>query len=303
MDSKTQANLHKEIRKRFRKVKDPAGRDLNILDDNQATELAYKCHCKVLDIYIEAMTHGIYPYRYIRNKETLSLQEQLRLAKSRVTVVGAGGLGSHVILLLARLGVGHLVVVDHDMFDETNLNRQVLCNQTALNKSKTEQAVSVVGSVNQGVEVVPHPVKLNTSNAFEILAGSDTAVDALDNLPDRLILEQATQNMGIPLVHGALAGFEGWLMTIFPDDSGLKTLYGNKRTNGNKSKDPEAVLGIPGITPSLIATLQAMEVIKIILKRGKILRNTMVHVDLENGDFNRFVVENHVSSEDLESGV
>ncbi|MBW1852454.1 MAG: HesA/MoeB/ThiF family protein [Deltaproteobacteria bacterium] len=211
--------------------------------------------------------------------------------------MGAGGLGGQVILLLARLGIGSLVVIDFDVFDDTNLNRQALCSETALNKSKAEQAVAVVGSINRGVEVAAHQVKLDPSNAFEILTGSDVVVDALDNLSDRFILEKATKSLGIPLVHGALAGFEGQLMTIFPDDPGLKQLYGNERAKENKSMSPEAVLGVPGITPSLIATLQAMEVFKIILKRGKVFRNVMMHVDLENGELNEFIIENSNKTE------
>ena len=82
-------------------------------------------------------------------------------------------------------------------------------------------------------------------------------------------------------------------MTIFPDDLGLKHLYGVGGVRDNERKSPEAILGVPALTPSIIATLQAMEVLKIILKRGKIFRNIMVHVDLESGDLNQFVFENH----------
>ena len=86
-------------------------------------------------------------------------------------------------------------------------------------------------------------------------------------------------------------------MTIFPDDPGLKQLYGKERGKENKSMSPEAVLGVPGITPSLIATLQAMEVLKIILRRGKVFRNVMMHMDLENGELNKFIIENNNSTE------
>jgi molybdopterin/thiamine biosynthesis adenylyltransferase len=131
-------------------------------------------------------------------------------------------------------------------------------------------------------------VKLDTSNASERLAGSNVVVDALDNVQDRFILERTTKKLGIPLVHGALAGFEGQIMTIFPDDPGLKHLYRHEGTGEDKSKRPESILGVPTLTPSLIATIEAMEVLKIILKREKIFRNTMVHVDLETGQMNEF---------------
>jgi len=118
-------------------------------------------------------------------------------------------------------------------------------------------------------------------------------VDALDNVSDRFVLEEICKKLGIPLVHGALAGFEGRVMTIFPDDTGLKNLYGNKRANENSSRSPEAVFGIPAMTSCLVATLQAMEVLKIILKRGKIFKNAMLYVDLETGRMNEFVFEKH----------
>ena len=295
MISGIQTRMHEELQVRSGKITDPAGRIMQILEDNHALKIADECSCSVHDIYIEAMRMGIYPYRYLRNQEIISAEEQLKLAKSRVAVVGAGGLGGQVILLLARLGIGHLVVVDHDVFDETNLNRQALCSKSALGRSKSEEAVNVLGSINPGVEVTSYQARVDSSNILEILAGSNVVVDALDNVPDRFVLEKAAKGLGIPLVHGALAGFEGQVMTIFPDDLGLKHLYGSGGVRDDEQKSPEAILGVPVLTPSIIATLQAMEVFKIILRRGKVFRNIMVHVDLESGELNQFVFENHDS--------
>jgi molybdopterin/thiamine biosynthesis adenylyltransferase len=135
---------------------------------------------------------------------------------------------------------------------------------------------------------------VNSYNSFEILAGSEVVVDGLDNVPDRFVLEKACKKLGIPMVHGALAGLEGRLMTIFPDDPGLKHLYGNESGSSDRSKNPESILGVPAPTPSLIGTLQVMEVLKIILKRGRIFRNVMLHVDLETGEMNEFVFDKNV---------
>ena len=212
------------IRGRSRKVTDPAGRETMILEDSQASKIAEEYSCNIHDIYIQTLHMGVYPYRYLRNKETISIQDQLKLAKSRVTVVGAGGLGGHVILLLARLGMGHLGIVDHDIFDETNLNRQALCSGKSLGRHKAEEAATIVGSINPGVLVTSYPARIDSSNAEGILAGSDVVVDGLDNVPDRLLLETVTKKLGIPFVHGALAGFGGQLMTIFPGDPGLNFL-------------------------------------------------------------------------------
>jgi molybdopterin/thiamine biosynthesis adenylyltransferase len=291
MNSEIQTNIRELLHEKSKKITDPAGREVEILEDIQAESIADTCQSTVHDIYSEALTLGMCPYRYLRNREVISLQEQLTLAKSTVAVIGAGGLGGHVILLLARLGIGTLVVVDYDVFDETNLNRQALSSMETLGKPKPEAATATVSSINPGVEVIPYQMKLDHSNAFEILAGSNVVVDALDNVQDRFVLEQAAKKLGIPLVHGALAGFEGQVMTILPDDPGLKHLYRYEGEGGDKSKRPESILGVPTLTPSLIATLEAMEVLKIILKREKIFRNTMLHVDLETAQINRFTFE------------
>jgi len=291
MNSEMQTNVHKLLYEKAKKIFDPAGREVEVLEDFQAASIADACQCTVHDVYSQALTLGICPYRYLRNREAISLKEQLRLAKSRVAVIGAGGLGGQVILLLARMGIGTLVVVDYDVFDETNLNRQALSSMETLGKQKPEAAAATVSSINPGVKVIPCQVKLDSSNAPEILTGANVVVDALDNVQDRFLLERTTKKLGIPLVHGALAGFEGQVMTIFPDDPGLKHLYRNEGAGGDKSKRPESILGVPTLTPALIATLESMEVLKIILKREKIFRNTMVHVDLETGQINEFTFE------------
>jgi molybdopterin/thiamine biosynthesis adenylyltransferase len=283
--------MKERIQEKSRTITDPAGREVRILEDRHALVIADECHFSLHEVYRLALKLGIYPYRYLRNRDALSQREQLKLAESRVAVVGAGGLGGHVILLLARIGIGHLVVVDHDVFDETNLNRQALCTAEALGRPKAEEASAVVALVNPGVQVTSHRIRIEPSNAAEILAGSDVAVDALDNIQDRFTLEKATKSVAIPLVHGALAGFEGRVMTIFPEDPGLVQLYGGDAVAMDDSPRPEAVLGVPALTPAVIATLQAMEVIKIILKRGRVFRNTMAHADLEAGELRQFVFD------------
>jgi len=297
MIRRIQTGLHQLIQARSKMITDPAGREALVLDDDLALKIAAKSRRSVHEVYTEALRLGVTPYRYVRNREVISLEEQLRLAETKVAVVGAGGLGGHVILLLARVGIGHLVVVDHDLFDETNLNRQALCSKSSLGRSKSEVAVDVVASINPGVKVTPCRMRLDSRNAPKILVGSDVVVDALDNIPDRFVLERAAKELGIPLVHGALAGFEGWMMTIFPDDAGLRRLYGREEVRGDDAKTPEAILGVPALTPSVVAALQAMEVLKIVLKRGKIFRRIMVHVDLERGQLNEIVSEDGNSSE------
>jgi molybdopterin/thiamine biosynthesis adenylyltransferase len=234
------------------------------------------------------MKLGVCPYRYIRNRESISIQDQIRLAESRIAVIGSGGLGGHVILLLARIGIGHLRIIDGDVFDETNLNRQPLCNIETINKEKPKVAADVVKLINPSVEVLIITDKMNVANAEHILSGVDVIVDALDNMDDRRMIEKVAKKNKIPFVHGAVAGFEGQITTIFPEDKGLTSLYGENGCQVNDKYSPEAIWGIPVLAPALIASMQAMEVVKIILNRREIFRNTLVHVDLEKGQFNKY---------------
>jgi len=281
------SNVQDRIRERAMKITDPAGRETEILEDRASREIARQSGVALHEIYRAALGLGVYPYRYIRNADILSAPEQLRLADSRVAVVGAGGLGGQVIVLLARLGVGTLVVADCDHFDETNLNRQALCTAETLGESKARAAVAAVASINPGVRVIPHPERIDAGVIDAILAGSDVVVDGLDNAPDRLLLQDAAGRLGIPMVHGALAGFEGRIMTVLPGDAGVKLLYGDAADRADPDR-PEAVLGVPAVTAALIGTFQAMEVLKILLRRGILFWNTMAYVDLEKGRLDTF---------------
>lgn len=288
MSTNKTSGMQVAIREKSEHATDAAGRDVDILKDTHALRIAEDFNAGVHDVYREALKMGIHPHRYLRNLDVISAEEQLALVESQVAVIGAGGIGSSVILLLARLGIGRLVVVDEDIFEETNLNRQALCTMKSLGHPKAGEAASAVAAVNPGVNVVPCQTRLTSSNAEALLAGSDVVVDALDNVPDRMLLQEAAGNLGAPLVHGALAGFEGWVMTILPGDPGLRNIYGTQEERRDNAERPEAVLGVPGVTPSLIAALQVMEVLKILLRRGSVTRNRMLHADLERGCFNAF---------------
>jgi molybdopterin/thiamine biosynthesis adenylyltransferase len=284
-------DLRDEIMNTASPIKDTAGRDIRILKEKDALALSEAFKGALHDVYLQAMEMGIYPYRYVRNRDIVSLEEQLKLAHSRVAVIGAGGLGGQVILLLARLGVGHLVVIDRDVFDETNLNRQALCTTASLETPKALQAAASVSAINPAVLVTARQIKLDRQSGGEVLAGCHVLVDALDNVPDRLALEALARSLGIPLVHGALAGFQGQVMTIWPEDPGLRQVYDPQIALEESVKRPEAVLGVPSITAALIATLQAMEVLKVLLGRGKPFRNRIAFVDLEGGELHQLRFE------------
>ena len=287
MDSQKTDPLKKSILDNSRPYKDPADRDVDILEDQQALKISRRFGCRLIDVYRLALQNRVWPFRYIRNRDILTRDEQIKLSEAKVVVIGAGGLGGTVLLLLARIGVGHLGIVDHDVFDETNLNRQALSSMTGIGNFKAVEAQKMIAGINPAVVIDAQCVKLTVAVADKILQNADVVVDALDNVPDRLVLGDSVKKRGIPLVHGAIAGFDGQIMTVFPDDSGLERLYGDNVEKADPQR-PEAVLGVPAITPTVVACLQAMEVLKILLKRGSILRNRLLHADLEQSRFDLF---------------
>lgn len=283
-----QHRLAQEIARQAAEMTDPAGRRVRVLAESRALALAESRGITLGAVYREALDQEIIPWRYLRNRDSITCQEQKTLGRSTVAVIGAGGLGGQVILTLARLGVGRLIVSDHDAFDESNLNRQALSHIHAVGRAKVREAAAAVARINPAVRVSAVHGRLEEQNAGQVLAGAAVVADALDNIPDRLMLQRQAQRLGIPLVHAALAGFEGQLMTIFPGDPGLDLIYGSPRGAGPA---PAAVLGVPAPAPALLGTLQAMEVIKILLGKGKLLRGRMLHVDLETSSFEVFLLQ------------
>jgi molybdopterin/thiamine biosynthesis adenylyltransferase len=224
------------------------------------------------------LRQGIWPERLRPNKGTLSAGDQVRLLESRVAVLGAGGLGGTAILLLARLGLGGLNICDSDSFDESNLNRQFLSSRASLGQNKADRAAQEVAGINPALEAKVFAEPAGPGNLPQILAGADVALDCLDNMPTRYDLEQAAGQMGIPYVHGAVAGLEGFVMTVRPGDPGLAGLYGPEPAP--KEEAAETVLGVPTMIPAAIATLQVNEVVKLLLGQPGLGPGQVLHLDL-----------------------
>ena len=167
--------------------------------------------------------------RYSCNRNSLTEQDQEKLAGSRVLIVGCGGLGGYVTELLARVGAGRLTVADGDVFTETNLNRQLFCTMETMGKYKAVAASERVSAVNPLVTCEAICEFLTEENADRLLAGHDIAVDALDNADSRALLLEAAARAGIPLVHGAIAGFQGRVSVIYPGDA-TSTLLSKVKT-------------------------------------------------------------------------
>ncbi len=218
--------------------------------------------------------------RYERSIGTLTLPELERLKGAKVAVVGCGGLGGYVIEMLGRMGVGTLTAIDGDVFEESNLNRQLLSETRLLGTSKATAAVVRMAAVNPEIRVIPYKEWLTAGNAEALLNGHDVVVDALDTVDARKILQHGAEILNIPLVHGAIGGWYGQVAVIYPGDRTLDRLYGENTRSGIEKQ-----LGNPSFTPALVASLQASEVIKILIGRGELLRNRVLRVDLLEHDY------------------
>ena len=233
---------------------------------------------------IRLLEAGSVPERYLKNIGTIGLEGQLRLLKARVAVVGAGGLGGHIIELLTRQGIGFLRIIDGDCFAVHNLNRQLLATGGTLGMNKAAAAVHRIAEINSDVAAEAAPFMLDETNAAAMLADIDIVVDALDSLGTRLLLARAARALKIPMVHGAIGGFCGRVTTLLPEGPDPEKLF---RTTNGSVQGIEATLGNPAATPAIAAAIQAQEVVKIITGIGEPLYRQMVYFDTQ---FNIFEV-------------
>jgi len=281
MKNEKEETILRELEKTRKEAVNSSGEKYYSISVKQIKEISCKFQTKSREVDMLALQNNIIPKRYQRNLGVVSPSEQIKLLQSKVAIIGAGGLGGTVLELLVRMGIGELIIADKDIIGDSNLNRQILSTETNLGQSKTEVAVKRVKEINSSIEITGHSVFIDADNVKKIIEGAEIVVDALDNLPVRFILQQACRELNIPLVHGAIAGFNGQLTTIFPQDKGLELIYGSNKDLPEHGSEVE--LGAPTVTPALIASLEAQEVFKILLKRGKLFRNRLLYLDIEEG--------------------
>jgi molybdopterin/thiamine biosynthesis adenylyltransferase len=186
-----------------------------------------------------------------------------------------------VVEILARMGVGRLTLIDGDRFEDSNLNRQLLSSPANLGLPKADAAARRVGQINPSVEASVHACFLTADNAAELLAGCRVVVDCLDNLRTRFEVEDACRRLGSPMVSAAVAGASGHITAIFPEDRGLRLIYGEPE--GLPLKGAETVLGTVPYSVTFLAALECAEVAKILLDRGGLLRDKLLVADLTAG--------------------
>lgn len=254
---------------------------LSVIGLDAIAELSRAGRLSLREAEITALEQGIVPQRYLRNIGTIGIEGQLKLLRSCAAVVGAGGLGGTIIELLARMGLGHIIIIDDDRFAEQNLNRQLLCTEKNIGRHKAKVAAIRVRRINQAVTVTAFTQRLTEDNASRLLRGAEVVLDALDNLPSRLIVERACRQLKVPFVHGSIAGFCGQLMTVYPEDPGLQVIYS---AASPPETGIETRLGNPATTPAVIAAWEVQEAVKIITGIGEPVRNRLLIFDLLTGD-------------------
>jgi len=225
--------------------------------------------------------------RYKKNIGTIGEEGQERLLRSHVAIAGAGGLGGFVLEVMLRAGVGRITIVDHDAFEATNLNRQLLATERTLGMQKTEAAEARAREVNPATRLIAKACRLTEANAEELLEGADVILDCLGNISDRFVVERAARKLGIPMVHAAIAGLRGQVMTIPPEGKGLSAIYGEQRSAPRSGEETER--GCPPDSVMAMAALQAHEAMGVLTGR-EVRSNSVLSVDLESLEIKKFEV-------------
>ena len=222
--------------------------------------------------------------RYSRHIALAEVGEagQEKISRAKVLVVGAGGLGSPVLLYLTAAGVGTIGFMDDDVVSESNLQRQILYDTEHLGQPKVEVAHRKLQSLTPHCHFIPITQRLTPENATEIISHYDVVVDATDNLSSRYVIDDACRENGKPFVYGSICEFEGQVSVFhYEDGPGYRDLY----PYHEKVKDFRQPLGVIGALPGTIGSIQASETLKIILGSHSTLSGKLLLVNLLKGTF------------------
>ncbi|OMJ22582.1 Adenylyltransferase and sulfurtransferase MOCS3 [Smittium culicis] len=194
---------------------------------------------------------------------------QSRLKNSKVLVIGAGGLGSSVLLYLCSMGVGTIGIVDHDQVDLSNLHRQIIHNENRVGESKVSSARQSMNLLNSSCKIVEYDIHINSENALGIVANYDLVIDATDNLPTRYLINDSCVLMNKPLVYGSALRTEGQLV-VYNYNGGpcYRCMFRERPYFDPKQSCSEA--GVLGVVPGIIGCLQACEAVKMIVNSDKV---------------------------------
>jgi len=281
---------HKELIRAVRRAAAnttrPDGSTIRTIAMDVEREIADRCSISRREVQLAALGEGVVPLRYLRNVGTLGIDGQIALLSSRVVIVGIGGLGGTVAVNLARVGIGALVLIDGDTFSEDNLNRQEFSSEKVIGRPKVEVAADRIAAINGAVDITAIQKRVGADDLVAIQPGSSVVVDALDSIPSRFALSDAASGVGVPIVHGSVAGFAGQVSVLDPAAGGFAAIYGDRA--GLPERGVEVSLGnLPGVVGTA-ANLQTVEVIKIITKKGEPIDRRLLFMDLETVMFDLF---------------
>ncbi|HMG40589.1 MAG TPA: molybdopterin-synthase adenylyltransferase MoeB [Acidimicrobiales bacterium] len=219
----------------------------------------------------------------------VGIEGQQKLLGAKVLLLGAGGLGSPAAMYLTAAGVGTIGIVDMDVVDESNLQRQILHNMDRIGERKVDSAKKTLTALNPDVDVVTHDVRLGADNVMEILSGYDVVVDGADNFPVRYLLNDAALKLGVKVVHGSIFRFEGQITVFKPHDGPCYRCF------LPEPPPPElapscAEAGVLGVLPGIVGSIQALEAIKLILDLGDDLSGRLLAYDSLEQSFRTYKI-------------
>ncbi len=231
----------------------------------------------------------------------IGIEGQEMLKKAKVLIVGAGGLGCPVLQYLTVAGIGKISVVEFDMVEEPNLQRQVLYGSSDVGKLKSIIAKNRLEHLNSFVDFEIKNLRLDKSNALNILKDYDIIVDATDNLDTRYIINDSCIILDRPMVHGSIYKFEG-MVSVFNYKGGPTYRCFNPVNKGKEFKNPlPAGVGLFGVLPGITGTYMANEVIKIITGSGTVLSGKILLINIFNNTFNTFTIKNKPENHTIRS--
>ena len=225
----------------------------------------------------------------------VGIEGQRLINKSRILVIGAGGLGSPVLLYLAAAGVGEIGIIDDDLVDLSNLQRQIIHAESNIGTSKVESAKAQILSINSTIKITTWNTRLSPENAQEILAGWDIVIDGTDNIPTRYLVDDICKINQIPWIYGSIYRFEGQA-SVFNFEGGpcYRDLFPEPPPSNAIPSCAEG--GVFGVLPGVIGSIQATEAIKIIINKGQSLSGKLLIYDAESMTFKSLTYSKNVDS-------
>lgn len=214
----------------------------------------------------------------------IGIEGQNKLSKAKVLVIGAGGLGSPVLTYLGAAGIGTIGIVDDDVVSLSNLQRQILYKTNEIGQLKAEKAKERLLENNPHIIITTYPTRLSKENAVTIANQYDLIVDCTDNYDSRYIIDSASQQLSIPMVYGSISKFSGQVSVFnYNSSKSYKDLFSEKPL---VDKNDKSRLGVLGVLPGIVGSIQANEVIKIVLNMNGVLKNKLFLLDTKTMETN-----------------